>query len=247
MAYLLENGSLAQEKIQIRSYDCDCKQTLRPSALLRYLQEIAGEHCALFGMDYDMLYENDGVFLIVRQSLNLYELPKKGETVLLQTWHRKTTGAQFIREMQLLREDGTVLTDSTSVWVLAHVRDHKIWRPSDFTAYNLPHKPEPELPTRPGKLRVPDTLEQIGVRPVRYTDLDYNGHVNNCVYADFLCDFMPGGMHGKQFATLDISYIGEAKEGDCITIYAKEAEDALYFRGEHARGKCFEARCTFHQ
>lgn len=245
MAHLLEEGALAQETLSICSYDCDCHQILRPSALLRHLQEIAGEHCALFGTDYDTLYQNDGVFLIVRQSMNLYRLPKKGETVVIQSWHRKTQGAQFIRETQVLAPDGEVLVDSTGVWVLAHVSDHKIWRPADFPAYRLPHRPEPSLPTRSGKLRAPEEMEELGVRSVRYTDLDYNGHVNNCVYADFLCDFMPGGMHDKRFETLDISYIAEAKEGDSIKISAKEEDGALYFRGEHARGKCFEARCTF--
>lgn len=247
MAFLLEEGAMAQEDVQVRSYDCDCYQNMRPSALLRYIQEIAGEHCALFGTDYETLAANNGVFLIVRQSMNLYRTPKKGENIRIQTWHRATQGAQFIRETQVTDESGETLLDSTGVWVLAHVDSHKIWRPSDFPAYTLPHRPEPSLPTRPGKLRVPEELEVLGTRPIRFTDLDYNGHVNNCVYADLLCDFMPGGMNGKVFETLDISYIAEAVEGDTLTMSALEEDGILYFRGEHARGKCFEARCSFYK
>ncbi|MBQ3054990.1 MAG: hypothetical protein IJC88_02690 [Oscillospiraceae bacterium] len=245
MVTLLENGSLAQEEITVHSYDCDKEQNMRPSAILRYLQEIAGAHCALLGMDYDHLAKNDGVFLIVRQSMNLYRIPKKDEVLLLSTWHRGTKGVQSYRETQITTRDGEVLVDSTGVWILAHVSDHRIWRPSDFTAFQIPHRPEPVLPTRPEKLRAPAEMEAIGFRPIRYTDIDYNRHVNNCVYADILCDFMPGGMEGKKLSTLDIAYIAEAKEGDTLRILAQECENGLWMRGEHERGKCFEIHCTF--
>lgn len=244
MVTLLENGSLAQEEIIVRSYDCDKEQRMRPSAILRYLQEIAGSHCALLGMDYDTLASHDGVFLIVRQSMNFYRTPKKDETLILSTWHRETKGVQSFRETQITTQTGEVLVDSTGVWILARVSDHRILRPSEFSAFSIPHRPEPILPTRPEKLRAPAEMEEIGHRPIRYTDIDYNRHVNNCVYADILCDFLPGGMEGREFATLDISYIAEAKEGDTLTVFAAE-EDALWMRGEHARGKCFEIRATF--
>ncbi len=245
MAYLLENGALAREEITVRSYDCDCKQKMRPSAILRYLQEIAGAHCALLGMDYDTLAANDGVFLIVRQSMNLYRIPSTDEELVISSWHRETKGVQSFRETQITTKNGEVLVDSTSVWVLARVSDHRILRPAEFSAFSIPHRAEPILATRTEKLRISEELREIGQRPIRYSDIDCNRHVNNCVYADFLCDFMPGGMHDKEFDTLDISYIGEAKEDDTVTMFAREEDGVLYFRGEHARGKCFEARCTF--
>lgn len=245
MVTLLENGSLAREEITVRSYDCDQEQRMRPSAILRYLQEIAGAHCALLGMDYDTLAKHDGVFLIVRQSMNLYRIPKKDEELVLSTWHRETKGVQSFRETQITTRDGEVLVDSTGVWILARVSDHRILRPAEFTAFSIPHRSEPILPTRPEKLRAPEEMEEIGLRPIRYTDIDYNRHVNNCVYADILCDFMPNGMEGKVFSGLDISYVAEAKEGDTLRIFAKEDADALWMRGEHDRGKCFEVRCTF--
>ncbi len=244
MTKLLEQGSLAREEITVRSYDCDRMQRMRPSAILRYLQEIAGAHCALLGMDYDHLAKNDGVFLVVRQSMNFYRTPKKDEELILSTWHRGTKGVQSFRETQVTTRDGEVLIDATGVWILAHVNDHRIWRPADFTAFTIPHRPEPILATRPEKLRIPETLAEAGIRPIRYTDLDYNGHVNNCVYADILCDFMPRGMENA-FSTLDISYIAEAKEGDTLRIFAEERDGAVFMRGEHERGKCFEIRCTF--
>jgi len=244
MVTLLENGSLAREEITVRSYDCDKEQRMRPSAILRYLQEIAGAHCAALGMDYDTLASHDGVFLIVRQSMNIYRTPKKDEKLILSTWHRETRGVQSFRETQVQTSNGEVLVDSTGVWILARVSDHRILRPSEFSAFSIPHKPEPSLPTRSEKLRAPAEMEELGLRPIRYTDIDCNRHVNNCVYADILCDFLPGGMEGKEFSTLDISYIAEAKEGDTLRISATE-EDALWMRGEHERGKCFEICATF--
>ena len=50
-------------------------------------------------------------------------------------------------------------------------------------------------------------------------------------------------MEGKRIAEMDISYISEALEGDSIRISRAEKDGIWYFRGEHSRGKCFEARC----
>ena len=46
------------------------------------------------------------------------------------------------------------------------------------------------------------------------------------------------------FAEMDISYIGEAYEGETIKIYRAFDDGVYYMRGDHPRGKCFEARCV---
>ncbi|MBR4971500.1 MAG: hypothetical protein IKY59_00850, partial [Oscillospiraceae bacterium] len=74
-----------------------------------------------------------------------------------------------------------------------------------------------ELPV-PGSL-TPAALSQLQQRSVRFSDLDLNGHMNNCRYLDWAADLMPSAFHQentpKEFT---LCYLSEAREGDALCL-----------------------------
>ena len=95
---------------------------------------------------------------------------------------------------------------------------------------------------QPGKLMLPEELPYVGSRPVYYSDIDYNGHLNNAVYGDILCDFLPGGMFGKRILEAQVNYLSETRFGETLKLYAGEQDGETYLFGEHERGRSFECR-----
>ena len=61
-------------------------------------------------------------------------------------------------------------------------------------------------------------MPTVGRRPIVYSDLDFNHHMNNTKYADMLCDFIPD-MAGRYVSALSLSYLREATFGDEITVH----------------------------
>ena len=67
-------------------------------------------------------------------------------------------------------------------------------------------------------------MQTVGQKEVRYSDLDYNGHMNNTYYLDVLCDYVPelaAGTHRVSFVR--VHYSKEAPLGDVLTILRSDA------------------------
>lgn len=70
-------------------------------------------------------------------------------------------------------------------------------------------------------------MQTVGQKEVRYSDLDYNGHMNNTYYLDVLCDHvleLAAGTHRVSFAR--VHYSKEAPLGDVLTILRSDADPA---------------------
>jgi len=91
---------------------------------------------------------------------------------------------------------------------------------------------------------MPAELSQTMTRPVYYSDVDINGHMNNTKYADIACD----AVHYERFrdvflSEVQINYLQESFPEDEILVFCAEAADAYYVRGADAGGQSrFEAR-----
>lgn len=242
MAKLIQNGEIATEDTRVFSYQTDLNSILKPSSALRFFQEIANEHCIFFNMDFQSLYEKDMMFLLIAVSVDFYKMPALNDEITLQTWSRGVKGIQFERPSRIIDKNGEVLAVASSKWILANTNTRKLLRPKEFDFFNIPSY-DLGYDLRDKKIIMPPDLEYVGDRVVRYSDIDYNGHVNNSVYADFTLDFIPDDITNKRVSKLDIYFHSEALLGDKVKMYVKKEDGAYYVKGEHERGVCFDARC----
>ena len=98
------------------------------------------------------------------------------------------------------------------------------------------------------KIKKPQGTGALSFRQVRYTDLDYNLHVNNAVYADIVCDAVPSQvMLSQEIAQFGILYQKEAKLNQEIRleVIPQQENKEYYIGGQADGGKCFEAQIKF--
>ena len=228
----------------VTNYEEGPSQKLKYSMILRYLQECAGRQMASEGMNYEMLRENGVVFLLTQAEVSIGSLPVGGETVTVETWVRGLRGAQYVRHMRMTGGRG-VCAESESLWVAADPVRHRILRPSAFPFPELVrpfegdrvavHKPKIDLPGDDA------AGWEVFSRPVRWSDIDCNGHMNNAVYADLICDCFPGGLKGRELSYFTITYAGEAREGEQMEIRSARSGGYAVFKGRVDGRRCFEA------
>ena len=66
------------ETMTVMNADADFRSLLKPSALLRYVEQISTMHARHFGMD-DKFFEDHGVaFLVGKQALRFSRVPRRG-------------------------------------------------------------------------------------------------------------------------------------------------------------------------
>jgi len=70
----------------------------------------------------------------------------------------------------------------------------------------------------PGSV-MPRTMDNRQERVVRFSDLDYNGHMNNCKYLEWIADLLPSGFHkDRQVREITLSYLSEAREEETLAL-----------------------------
>ncbi len=231
--------------VRLTSFDIDKDRRMSYSMILRLLQEAAGLELEEKDLSYSVLKERyHQVFLLVAAAIHIRRLPVYGEEVKAETWYHGPQGAKFARGMRLHAKDG-VCVELGSHWALVDPETRRVIRPSRFACPEaMPPHPE-ELPVPVEKLHFlhKEKTESgkvcVGSRKVRYSDIDSNGHVNNAVYADLLCDFFPGGFSGHRFSDIRIDFRGEAREGEEIAIRAEQDGGTVWYEGEVEGRPCF--------
>jgi medium-chain acyl-[acyl-carrier-protein] hydrolase len=228
----------------VASYDIDAQSVLKLSVLLRMCQETCGEQMDLLGLSYEKMCADGIVFLIITNRVKIKRMPGRGEVLTVQTHPRGSIGAQFYRDFKVF-SNGELLVEVMQTSISADASSHKVLRPKQFLQYGIFTDEKMPKDDRIERVEIPENLPLVGERPIRYSDLDYNHHLNNTVYADILMDFLPGGASGRTCAEAQIDYVHEGMLGDVLKIYAEEENNRILMQGVHTRGCGFTASAVF--
>ena len=217
--------AIYQKEFEIDSLVTDRFGKLKPSAILYYVQEVAGQH--FNRMALNPTPENKGLmWVIIRHRVQITRIPVKGETIRVETWPMPTTRVAYPRSVVAYDREGRELFRSITLWVLMDRQTR---------AMVLPGRSGIMVPgiLRGNELPSPNSLSPVVcsasvTRRVCFTDLDVNNHMNNTRYLEWAMDLLPSQFHGKhvlQDATM--CYLGEAREGDQLYIFWELTAEGL--------------------
>lgn len=236
-----------QTKITVLEYECDVTQRISLSNIMRHSQQMGSYHLAERGLDYNQLYKAGMVFLVAKMRIDITRRPRFGERLTLTTLPRVPKGVQFIRDTIFETEAGEHLLTVSIAWALINPETRKILRPSVFMEYGFPMNPNDGETITGYRLKDPGSAHTMHLRQVKYSDLDYNRHVNNALYADMVCDSVPVDLLvEREIKRFGILYHHEATAGQVIDIATAPQQDGYYLLGNVEDGKCFEAELAFY-
>lgn len=187
----------------------------KPSTLLYFVQEAAGQHCSLLALDHANLASKHLFWAVSRNRVQITRLPRLGETIYVETWPMPTTRVAYPRSVVAYDENRNELFRSISLWVLMDDRTRAMILPGKSgvlvdgtltgTELAVPHA----IATRP--------MDASATRTVGYSLLDCNGHMNNTYYMDWVADLLPSAFHqDHRVQEFTVCYMNEAREGDEI-------------------------------
>ena len=194
----------------------DCFGALKPSAILYFVQEVAGQHFNRMALNPDL--ERKGLFwAIIRHRVEITRMPRRGERIRGETWPMPTTRVAYPRSVVAYDEKGGELFRSISLWVLMDRGSRAMVLPGKSGIAVQGILRGNELPS-PGSL-APALLSARTERRVCFTDLDINGHMNNCRYLDWAADLLPGAFQrGSRLRGFTLCYLSEVREGENLTL-----------------------------
>ena len=182
-----------QQNFTITDNCVDCFGRLKPSMILYYVQEVAGRHFDVISMDYDALAEKGMIWAIIRQKVQITRIPRRGETIRVETWPMPTTRVAYPRSVVAYDEGGNKVFRSISIWVLMDIHSRSMVLPGKSGISVAGTLRGNEL-AAPNALPAKNLLNHRN-RTVSFTDLDRNGHMNNTRYLDWIDDLLPRAFH----------------------------------------------------
>ena len=221
-----------QKTYEIGVHDCDLFGRMKPGQLLRYLQDCATLHCEGSQVSRDSLLKDlNGIWILMRIKISLNRPILLKDNLTIKTYHRGLQKSLLIRDFQLL-VNNEVVGSACSGWVVIDIvlrqilRSQKIMDRIDFV-------PKEFLldEIRLDKIKTPEESQVLNRHQVCYTDLDYNEHLNNTVYADIITNSVKMHLYPDRFiSTLQINYLKEIKADEEIEIRGSRSRmpDAIW-------------------
>lgn len=227
---------------QLVARDVDMNNKLKLSSLFAIVQDTANAQCMEFGCGWkDLMTKYNVCYILSRMRFELNKHPGAGDSILIRTWPNNNMKAIFTRYFTVEDLDGNVFGSAISQWALFDVKKRGVIRPSEcgIVFPDVVAKEEPfSLPK--GAMYSPEVFETAKVRECErfpsYADFDYNRHVNNAKYVEWVEDALPLEFfaEGKQFSSIDIKYKHEISFDEYI--HKTPAESMVKMECAHENG-----------
>jgi len=213
------------EKIfAVRSYEVDQAGRVRPTAILNYLQEAAGDHARLLGISVHDLMGRGLTWVLSRMHLRLLGTAHSREELRVLTWPSTREGRFSCREFEVTAADGRPVALATASFA---VLDLAARRPVIIDK-RLPHYPllprraiADDFATLPS---LSDAEVELSFR-VGWGDLDVNRHANNVAHVSWALETVPHRVgEGSVLTDLEIAFRAEVFYGATVIARCAEVE-----------------------
>jgi acyl-ACP thioesterase len=201
--------------------------------LLSILQDVAWAHAEHLGHGYETTMKRGAIWVLSRQKLVMADWPIWRDELLVRTWIRPIRGPLVHRDYEMLIGDRRV-GEGTASWLTLDAKTRRPVRPAAAgTQFERPT--DGALASTPEKIAVRQDLTEATRFPVRNSDLDLNGHVNNTRYAQWILDSAPSETHRTyRVDRYEVNFLTEVQVGDAVAIERAPFEappKPLYFLG----------------
>ena len=237
-----ETEEIYTGKMTLVAHDVDCADRWKLSSVFGNTQEIANYDSFRYHCDWITLRDRyDACFVLTRMKVKMYLYPGSSDAVFMSTWPGAKPRVIWNRYFTFHTEDGELIGEASSQWVLLNRTSRTVMRPSSFDI-RMPDTGAIPIPFALDRGAFDFTPEKTTERMPVYSDIDYNGHVNNARYIEWILDlFPPEQFYRYQIAELDIKYEQEIRWGQKVFLdFLFRKEDNIFFvKGRGEDGETF--------
>jgi len=231
-----------QENLPVRFGSIDKSNRLTLNAVFQYFQEAAISHADNLGVGREEMAASGQVWLLSRMTVSVNKRSDYLDTITIRSWPRGHEKLFVIRNYEIKDKAGNSVVAGKSAWLVVDLGKRRPLRP-EVIMERMPSNHGLDTFTAEDNaasgLEERSNLVKVSERKALYTDIDYNGHVNNVRYIQWIEDTLDTKLlenAGKM--RLDINYLNEVLLGDKIDIYSGTLnENTFTFDGKKENGQ----------
>jgi len=216
------------EAIPVRFGAIDKSDKLTLDAVFQFFQEAAISHAENLGVGRQEMASANQAWILLRMSVLVNRRPNYCETISVRSWPRGWEKLFAIRDYEIRDKDDIPVVSARSAWLIVDMEKRRPLRPQSVMD-NLPLNEGLEAVSSGiqsvTSLEERSDLQKVSERKALYTDLDYNGHVNNVRYIQWIEDTIDRELLEKaEKIRMDINYLHEILGGEVIEIFSSPVD-----------------------
>lgn len=237
--------AIYRKKYKIEISDIDYNKRLKLSSLFNYFQDTASEAIDQLGIGIETIANKYGViWVLIKMYVEIISYPLWNDEIIIETWPKKTNALDFERDFFVYDRKGNIIIKAISTWVLLDKNTRRIKR-SNSIALPYVNVDKSALDYKLKKLNPYQDLVYVYSKMIGYSDIDFNGHLNNSKYLDYIIDCFSFQEHQKHMIkSIEVNFINEALPGDTLILrkdISRIDENLVYVQGENDNQLTFKA------
>lgn len=198
--------------------DSDLKCTM--STIINILSDIGTRQSEELGGGIGELLKDNMTWVFYNYNINVARYPVYGETLSVKTEPVGFKKFYALRKYEIKDNSGEIIVSANSIFLLIDLEKRKTIRipKKQYEIYGADEdiKIDFKLP----KLEKPKEHKYEDSFRVRYTDIDYNKHVNNTKYIEWAIETLPEDIvNNYKLYDLKVTFQKECKYGESVNVY----------------------------
>ena len=222
-----------KQKFKVSSYDLTPGSRARLTSLANFFQEIAYQHAGRLGFGYQDLKDQDTFWVLSRMRIRVERYPLWDEEIEVETWPNGAEKIFAIREFRVKDSEGKTIARASTAWLIVSATSRRPVRVSELYS-QFRDKVESVFDTSLDKIMLPESMQHVELRAVKYSDLDIVSHVNNVKYIEWSLDQLAAEeLKDHPVKDIEINFMHESRIGDEVEItISRESKDTIYISGK---------------
>jgi acyl-ACP thioesterase len=236
-----------QETFPVRFGEIDKSDRLKLSSVFQFFQEAAISHAENLGVGRSEMERTGQVWILSRISVMVNRRPQYGEVITVRSWPRGGEKLFAVRDYDIRNSSDIPVVSARSGWLIVDLEKRRPLRPNSVMG-NLPLNDGLDAMTSmPVSLEAHGNLQKVTERKALYTDVDYNGHVNNVSYIKWIEDSLePQLLEKAERIKFDINYLTEILSGETTGIFSAQVDSVHKFEGRKTESGQTAFRAELH-
>lgn len=210
---------------------CDATAKLGVPNTFALFMDIATEHAEALGIGMNGLMKQGLFWLTVRTRVRFLQRPAMTETVTARTWPETPERSRCNRDYALFK-DGRIIVEGKTEWMIMNLKTNRLHPVDGVFPEGLELLPDRVLPEP--FMRVSEDFSDarsLGQYPVRSTDIDLGGHMNNAAYVRAIAGaFSSKDWKALRLREMEVAFRSPCFEGETLDILRRDSDDGIDIR-----------------
>lgn len=208
---------------------CDAAQRMPLSLVARHVIEVATEHANAWGAGYAELITHNEAWVLSRLTIEMTRYPGINEEYELTTWVEGFNRHFSERNAEIKDGKGNIIGYVRSIWFAINIDTRQ---PADLSrlrviADNVGDRPCPIA--KQSRLRPVSNPYSTDSYRFRYSDIDFNRHVNTVRYMELILNQWDMEWYDRhEISRFEMAFLHEARFGTDVTVPVEKLDDNTY-------------------